>query len=212
MPRTSSLRRRGRGIRVFTGPRGLTMLRDGLTGGIGSGKSEVSRLLTLRGAALIDADVAARQVVIPGSRGLTRIAAAFSDDVLHPDGSLDRERLGAIVFGDPGLRAKLNAIVHPLVRQWMLAAERTAVQAAGPPGPVIVHDVPLLAESRGKGGFDLVIVVDVPPAPHPPGVQGAGPPARVMVPDCPLLPESGGRGGFDVVLVVAGPPELQVGR
>jgi dephospho-CoA kinase len=88
--------------------------------------------------------------------------AAFGD-VLQPDGSLDRERLGAIVFGDPGRREQLNAIVHPLVRQWMEAAERTAVQAAGPPGPVIVHDVPLLAESRGKGGFDLVVVVDVPP-------------------------------------------------
>ncbi len=157
------LRRRGRGIRVFTGSRGLTMLRVGLTGGIGSGKSEVSRRLVSRGAVLIDADVAARQVVVPGSRGLKRIAAAFGDDMLLPDGSLDRERLGAIVFGDPGLRAKLNDIVHPLVRQWMLAAERTAVQAAGPPGPIIVHDVPLLAESRGKGGFDLVIVVDVPP-------------------------------------------------
>ena len=67
------------------------------------------------------------------------------------------------MFADPGLRAKLNEIVHPLVREWMRAAERTAVQAADPPGPIIVHDVPLLAESRGKGGFDLVIVVDVPP-------------------------------------------------
>jgi dephospho-CoA kinase len=139
------------------------MLRVGLTGGIGSGKSEVSRRLVSRGAVLIDADVAARQVVVPGSRGLKRIAAAFGDDMLLPDGSLDRERLGVIVFGDPGLRAKLNDIVHPLVRQWMLAAERTAVQAADPPGPIVVHDVPLLAESRGKGGFDLVIVVDVPP-------------------------------------------------
>jgi len=83
--------------------------------------------------------------------------------VLRPDGSLNRERLGEIVFADPGLRAKLNEIVHPLVREWMRAAERTAVQAADPPGPIIVHDVPLLAESRGKGGFDLVIVVDVPP-------------------------------------------------
>jgi dephospho-CoA kinase len=83
--------------------------------------------------------------------------------VLGPDGSLDRARLGEIVFGDPELRAKLNAIVHPLVREWMGAAERTAVQAADPPGPVVVHDVPLLAESRRKDGFDLVIVVDVPP-------------------------------------------------
>jgi dephospho-CoA kinase len=102
-------------------------------------------------------------VVIPGSPGLARIALAFGDDVLRPDGSLNRERLGGIVFADSGLRTKLNDIVHPLVRAWMAAAERTAVQAADPPGPVVVHDVPLLAESRGKGGFDLVIVVDVPP-------------------------------------------------
>ncbi|MDQ2815715.1 MAG: dephospho-CoA kinase [Actinomycetota bacterium] len=139
------------------------MLRVGLTGGIGSGKSEVSRRLTSHGAVLIDADVAARQVVVPGSPGLAQVVAAFGDGVLRPDGSLDRPRLGAIVFGDPRLREKLNAIIHPLVRQWMDAAERTAVQAAPPPGPVVVHDVPLLAESRGKGDFDRVIVVDVPP-------------------------------------------------
>jgi len=140
------------------------VLRVGLTGGIGSGKSEVSRRLAAYGAVLIDADVAAREVVVPGSPGLARIAEAFGDDVLGPDGSLNRERLGEIVFRDPGLRAKLNAIVHPLVREWMAAAERAAVQAADPPGPIIVHDVPLLAESRGKDAFDLVIVVDVPPA------------------------------------------------
>jgi len=143
------------------------VLRVGLTGGIGSGKSEVARRLAAYGAVLIDADVAAREVVVPGSRGLSQIVAAFGDDVLSPDGSLDRARLGEIVFGDPGLRARLNAIVHPLVREWMGAAERTAVQAAGRSaaktrGPIVVHDVPLLAESRGKGGFDLVIVVDVP--------------------------------------------------
>jgi dephospho-CoA kinase len=112
---------------------------------------------------LIDADVAAREVVLPGSPGLAQVAAAFGEGVLRPDGSLNRERLGEIVFGDPGLRATLNAIVHPLVREWMQAAERAAVQAAPPPGPVVVHDVPLLAESRGKAGFDVVIVVDVPP-------------------------------------------------
>jgi len=139
------------------------VLRVGLTGGIGSGKSQVARRLVAHGAVLIDADVAAREVVVPGSRGLRRIVAAFGEDVLSPDGSLDRARLGEIVFGDPGLRAELNGIVHPLVREWMGAAERTAVQAAGPPGPIVVHDVPLLAESRGKGGFDLVLVVDVPP-------------------------------------------------
>jgi dephospho-CoA kinase len=150
---------------------GEAVLRVGLTGGIGSGKSEVARRLVARGAVLIDADVAAREVVVPGSRGLSQIVAAFGENVLSPDGSLDRARLGEIVFGDPGLRAKLNAIVHPLVREWMDAAERTAAQAAertaaqgsGRRGPIVVHDVPLLAESRGKGGFDLVIVVDVPP-------------------------------------------------
>jgi dephospho-CoA kinase len=147
----------------------LTVLRVGLTGGIGSGKSEVSGRLVSRGAVLVDADVAAREVVMPGSPGLAQLAAAFGDDVLLPDGSLDRARLGAIVFGDAERRAKLNAIVHPLVRAWMQAAERAAVQAAGPPGPpgspgpVVVHDVPLLAESRGREGFDLVVVVDVPP-------------------------------------------------
>lgn len=140
---------------------GLAVLRVGLTGGIGSGKSEVARRLAEHGAVLIDADVAARKVVEPGSPGLARIAAAFGDEVLRPDGSLNRERLGEIVFADPGLRAELNAIVHPLVREWMQEAERTAVQADG--GAIVVHDVPLLAESRGKAGFDAVIVVDVPP-------------------------------------------------
>jgi len=143
--------------------RRVAVLRVGLTGGIGSGKSEVARRLADHGAVLIDADVAAREVVVPGSPGLAQIAAAFGDGVLRPDGSLNRERLGEIVFGDPGLRVKLNEIVHPLVREWMAAAERAAVQAAPPPGPVVVHDVPLLAESRGRAGFDVVIVVDVPP-------------------------------------------------
>jgi dephospho-CoA kinase len=139
------------------------VLRVGLTGGIGSGKSEVSGRLADHGAVLIDADVAAREVVVPGSPGLARIAAAFGDGVLRPDGSLNRDRLGEIVFGDPALRTQLNEIVHPLVREWMAAAERAAVLAAPPPGPVVVHDVPLLAESRGRAGFDVVIVVDVPP-------------------------------------------------
>ena len=137
------------------------MLRVGLTGGIGSGKSEVARRLAGHCAVLIDADVAARKVVEPGSPGLAQVAEAFGDEVLRPDGSLNRDRLGEIVFGDPGLRAKLNAIVHPLVRAWMQEAERAAVQANG--DAIVVHDVPLLAESRGKAGFDAVIVVDVPP-------------------------------------------------
>jgi len=120
----------------------VAVLRIGLTGGIGSGKSEVSRRLAEHGAVLIDADVAAREVVVPGSPGWRGIAETFGTGVLRPDGSLNRERLGEIVFGDPELRVKLNEIVHPLVREWMQAAEQAAVRAAGPPGPVVVHDVP----------------------------------------------------------------------
>jgi dephospho-CoA kinase len=138
------------------------VLRVGLTGGIGSGKSEVSRRLAAHGAVIIDADVAAREVVAPGTPGLARVAEAFGTGVLGPDGALDRERLGAIVFRDPDSRATLNAIVHPLVGEWMRAAERAAV-AASDGHVIIVHDVPLLAENRRAGDFDLVIVVDVPP-------------------------------------------------
>ena len=138
------------------------MLRVGLTGGIGSGKSEVSRRLAAHGAVIIDADVAARAVVAPGTLGLSRVAEAFGAGVLGPGGALDRERLGAIVFDDPDARAALNAIVHPLVGQWMRAAEQAAV-AASDGDVIIVHDVPLLAENRRDGDFDLVIVVDVPP-------------------------------------------------
>ena len=127
---------------------GLTVLRVGLTGGIGSGKSEVARRLAEHGAVLIDADVAAREVVVPGSPGLARIAAAFGDSVLRPDGSLNRERLGEIVFGDPGLRGKLNAIVHPLVRSgWR---RPNGPRRAAPRRGGVVHDVPLLVESRGR--------------------------------------------------------------
>jgi dephospho-CoA kinase len=138
------------------------VLRVGLTGGIGSGKSEVSRRLAAHGAVIIDADVAAREVVAPGTPGLAQIAEAFGPEVLSPDGALDRERLGAIVFRDPALRAKLNAIVHPLVGGWMRAAERAAAAPARD-DLIVVHDVPLLAENRRAGDFDLVIVVDVPP-------------------------------------------------
>jgi dephospho-CoA kinase len=138
------------------------MLRVGLTGGIGSGKSEVSRRLAAHGAVVIDADRAAREVVAPGTPGLAAVAEVFGAGVLGPDGALDRERLGAIVFGDPALRAKLNAIIHPLVAEWMGAAERAALEEAGGDS-IIVHDVPLLAEAGRTGVYDLVIVVDVPP-------------------------------------------------
>jgi dephospho-CoA kinase len=138
------------------------LLRAGLTGGIGSGKSEVSRRLAAHGAVIIDADVAARAVVAPGTLGLARVVEAFGAGVVGPDGGLDRDRLGAIVFRDPASRATLNAIVHPLVGEWMRAAERAAADAAHG-DLIIVHDVPLLAENRRADDFDLVIVVDVPP-------------------------------------------------
>jgi len=138
------------------------VLRVGLTGGIGSVKSEVSRRLAALGAVIIDADVAARRVVDPGTPGLARIAETFGPGVLRPDGALDRERLGAIVFSDPAQLAKLNAITHPLIAEWMQAAERAATEAADG-NPIVIYDAALLAESGRWASYDLVIVVDVPP-------------------------------------------------
>jgi len=138
------------------------LLRVGLTGGIGSGKSAVSERLTALGAVVLDADQAARAVVEPGTQGLARIAETFGPGVLREDGSLDRAKLAEIVFADEAARGRLNAIVHPLVHEHMRAAEQAALEVRGDDA-VIVHSVPLLAEGdRGKE-FDLVIVVDVPP-------------------------------------------------
>ena len=134
------------------------MLRVGLTGGIGAGKSEVARRLASYGAVVIDADAVAREVVAPGTAGLAEVASEFGPGVLHGDGSLDRARLGELVFADGALRRKLNAIVHPRVRERMAELERQAGDV-----PVIVHDVPLLAENQLAGGYDLVVVVDVAP-------------------------------------------------
>jgi dephospho-CoA kinase len=105
--------------------------------------------------------VAAREVVEPGTPGLGEIVAVFGPAVLRPDGSLDRERLGQLVFTDPDLRAKLNAIVHPLVHERMRQVEQEGVRSAGP-AAIVVHDVPLLAENRLAAGYDAVVVVDAP--------------------------------------------------
>jgi dephospho-CoA kinase len=134
------------------------LLRVGLTGGIGAGKSEVSRRLAAQGAVVIDADAIAHEVVGPGTGGLAEVVAAFGNDVLDPGGQLDRARLGDLVFADPQLRSKLNAIVHPLVAARMRELEDTA-----PAGSIVVHDVPLIAENNLAGSYDLVVVVDVPP-------------------------------------------------
>lgn len=129
----------------------------GLTGGIGSGKSEVTRRLETYGAVVIDADQLAREVVAPGTPGLDEVAEAFGPVVLREDGALDREKLGQIVFADPGKRQRLNAIVHPRV------GERVAeLQNATPDDAILVYDVPLLVENDLAGGYDLVVVVDVP--------------------------------------------------
>jgi dephospho-CoA kinase len=132
--------------------------RVGLTGGIGAGKSEVSSRLAAQGAVVIDADAIAREVVAAGTDGLAEVIEAFGPEVLRPDGELDRPRLGDIVFADPELRGKLNAIVHPRVGARMAELE----QAAGP-GAIVVHDVPLIAENGRADAYDVVVVVDVPP-------------------------------------------------
>ncbi|AWE49715.1 MULTISPECIES: dephospho-CoA kinase [Streptomyces] len=134
------------------------MLKVGLTGGIGAGKSEVSRLLVEHGAVLIDADRIAREVVAPGTPGLAAVVEAFGEDVLAADGSLDRPRLGSIVFTDPERLAVLNSIVHPLVGARSRELEEAAAEDA-----VVVHDVPLLTENGLAPLYDLVVVVDADP-------------------------------------------------
>jgi dephospho-CoA kinase len=134
------------------------MLRLGLTGGIGTGKSEVSRMLASYGAVLIDSDRIAREVVAAGTPGLAAVVAEFGTDVLTPDGTLDRPGLGAIVFRDQDRLHALNRIVHPLVR-----ARSVELEAAAAGDSVVVHDVPLLVENGLAPLYDLVVVVDASP-------------------------------------------------
>lgn len=134
------------------------MITVGLTGGIGSGKSEVARRLAARGAVVIDADVLAREALAPGTDGLAKVVAQFGDAVLAPDGSLDRPGLGRIVFADPQRLAALNAIVHPYVGR-----RSQELIAAAPADAVVVYDVPLLVENNLAPSYDVVVVVDVPP-------------------------------------------------
>ncbi|MER5534487.1 dephospho-CoA kinase [Streptomyces mirabilis] len=134
------------------------MLKVGLTGGIGAGKSEVSRLLVRLGAVLIDADLIAREVVAPGTPGLAAVVDAFGQDVLAPDGGLDRPKLGSIVFADPEKLAVLNSIVHPLV-----GARSRELESAAAEDAVVIHDVPLLAENALGPLYDVVVVVDASP-------------------------------------------------
>ncbi len=129
----------------------------GLTGGVGAGKSAVAAVLAELGAVVVDADLLAREVVAPGSAGLREIEAAFGQRVLTPDGELDRQAMGALVFGDDEARRRLETIIHPRVR-----ARGAELEEAADPEAVVVHDIPLLTETGQAAGFDAVIVVDVP--------------------------------------------------
>ena len=137
------------------------MLLVGLTGGIGSGKSEVSRRLAALGAVVVDADKVAREVVQPGTPGLQQVVDAFGPQVLLADGSLDREGLGRIVFGDPEKLARLNGIVHPLVGE-RIAAIMADVEREHPDA-VVVYDVPLLVENGLQDRYQAVVVVAAAP-------------------------------------------------
>ena len=150
----------GRGLPPHCGavilPR-VSRVRVGLTGGVASGKSTVSAMLRDLGAVVIDADQIAREVVAPGTEGLAEIVEAFGPRVLTADGELDRPAMGRIVFGDETARRKLEAVIHPLVRERSAQLEAEAASDA-----VVVHDIPLLAETGQASTFDAVVVVDVP--------------------------------------------------
>lgn len=134
------------------------MLRVGLSGGIGSGKSTVARRLKTLGAVVIDADAIAREVLAPGTEGLAQVKETFGDSVIGPDGALDRASLASRVFGDPEARAELEAITHPLI------GRRTEEILAAHPDDIVVHDVPLLVEKHFEDRYHLVVIVDAPVA------------------------------------------------
>ncbi|MCM3660041.1 dephospho-CoA kinase [Georgenia satyanarayanai] len=130
------------------------MLRLGLTGGIGAGKSTVARELERLGAVVVDADAIAREVVAIGTPGLAAVVAEFGEEVLTAGGALDRAALGRMVFADPAARARLEEITHPLI-----AAETARRVMDLPRGAVVVHDVPLIVERGLADRYDLVAVV-----------------------------------------------------
>lgn len=134
----------------------------GLTGGIGSGKSTVARLLDERGAVVIDADRIAREVVEPGTEGLAAVVERFGEDILDPEGRMDRAAVAEIAFSDDQAREDLNAIIHPRVRQRI--AERLGEIAADERerNRIVVLDVPLLVEGGGDHGYEDVLVVTAP--------------------------------------------------
>jgi dephospho-CoA kinase len=136
------------------------LLNVGLTGGIGAGKSEVTKRFAALGATIIDADALAREVVAIGTPGLDAVVAEFGADMLGPDGSLDREKLAAVVFSDEAARLGLNGIVHPLIATRV--SELMAAAQDADPDAVMLNDVALIAESGVAERYDVVIVVDAP--------------------------------------------------
>lgn len=132
----------------------------GLTGGIATGKSSVSAYLASKGALLIDADVIAREVMMPGHPVLAAAVERFGQAILNEDGTLDRKKLGSIVFQQPEERKALEAITHPAIRREM--RERAAAYALQHPDKLVVSDIPLLYESGLEDGFEEVMVVYVP--------------------------------------------------
>jgi len=137
-------------------------MRIGLTGGIACGKSTVAAMLVERGARLVDADQVAREVVLPGEPALRAVAERFGQAVLHGDGTLNRQALGEIVFGQEDKRRELEAILHPAIRQRMREQmERWEREDAD---AVIIADIPLLYETGQQSSYEGVIVVCVPAA------------------------------------------------
>lgn len=132
----------------------------GLTGGIASGKSTVSALLVNKGARLVDADVIAREVMLPGHKVLAAVVRQFGEDILFPDGTLNRVKLGDIVFNDPEALKTLNQLTHPAIRQEI--KEHMLTMEQEDPGKLILVDIPLLFESRLESLFKEIIVVYVP--------------------------------------------------
>ncbi|MGI8607630.1 MAG: dephospho-CoA kinase [Candidatus Dormibacteria bacterium] len=131
----------------------------GLTGGIGSGKSTVSGMLGELGATVVDADEAARAVVEPGQPALAEIVREFGDEVLEPNGRLDRRVMAARVFSDEAARQRLNAITHPRVREWMGARIQAAIERGA---EVVIMDTPLLFEAGLDSGVAETVVVWAP--------------------------------------------------
>ncbi len=139
----------------------LPLVRLGLTGGIGSGKSTVARLLAHRGAAVVDADAIARELTAPGGLAMPAVALTFGHDFINPDGALDRDKMRALVYADPTARQRLESIIHPLVGQ---ETQKQASIAASEGRPCIVFDVPLLVESATwRQKVNQVLVVDCTP-------------------------------------------------